>query len=187
MKKTLLAMLALGALALPAAPAGASPVRVRCGYEAVSGSGSDTFAGRLYGYGAFVAGDGSLETATVTCTMSVRGVLAYTGTFSGTGLVAGSVPVEFTAQDPREVEICEAADWGTGHYENLCYAYTDDQIPPQELYDLVDTALAPVPDWRGRTCDATRLADSAAPGWFGGLSTDGDGDVYVGAARVWDC
>lgn len=186
MKKTLLAVLALGALALPASPAGARPVRTGCGYDAVSGPGSDTFTGRLYGYGTFAADDGTPEQATLTCTMYVGGVLVSTGTFGGTGLVGGGVPVEFTARDPREVQICEAADWGSGHYDD-CYVRTDIQIPPQEPYDQLDSVLAPVPGWHDRTCDATRLADTAAPGAFGEAWTNAAGDVFVGTLQVWYC
>jgi hypothetical protein len=188
-KKTLFAMLSLGALAMPASPAVAGPIRLGCGYGAMSGPDSDTFTGRLYGYGAFVADDGRPETATIRCTMSVRGELAYTGTFTGTGLVAGSVPVEFTTQDPREVEICESADWGTGYYDDVCYVLTDDQVPAQEPFDLLDTVLAPVaPEWRDRVCDTTRLVDKHAPGVWGTFWTNEDGDVFWdGHHQFWYC
>jgi hypothetical protein len=185
MKKTLLAMLALGAVALPAAPAGAEPLRTNCGFEAISGPGSDTFAGRLYGWGVFVAADGAPENATVTCTMSVRGVLAYTGTFTGTGVVAGTVPIEFTAHDPYDVRVCESDDWGSGH-RDLCYDLPVIEVPPPVYEDALE-ALVPVPGWHDRTCDALRLADSVAPGAYGDVWTSEDGNLYVGLVQPWHC
>jgi hypothetical protein len=181
--KILAGLLALGALALPASPAVAAPVRSLCDYQAVSGPGSDMFTGRLYGIGAF----DSPDTASVTCAMYVDGVLVAEGTFTGTVLVVGSVPVEFTARSAYgTVVVCETADWGAGQTQS-CSADASSQIPPQELYDLLDAVLAPVPGWHDRTCDATRLADGAAPGWFGRAWTNADGDVFVGVNQFWYC
>jgi hypothetical protein len=137
----------------------------------------------------------------VTCWLEVNGVEAPGTRFGyvGTGVQAGVNPMTYTASNTDDVELCESVLFGdnttTG---DTCFPIDDIQIPPQVLWDAVDTVFAVVNDAEG--CNASHDECSVVcaqlprlAGTYGPVTIGPDGDVYVadplglGLNRLYDC
>ena len=182
---------------LTAAPASASHAAFEggCGYS-LSGEPTESTG---EGFEALVDAEfvvysrdlaGAPVSATVTCELAHYqpdgSARVYEFPFSGTTLVTGTGSVRLPSDlSPQDLGMCVrivfAGDDTTSH---MCAEYTSMQVPPQEVHDAVDAALAYVPGSKAAACAATA---GAAPLAAGGLLVNSDGDVYAGYQRVWDC
>jgi hypothetical protein len=205
MRRILLVVLAFGATALvvPAAHA-ASPDRLQGGCTWTSESRPDA-TGENLGYigdlSTTTDSNGTPIAATVTCWLRVNGVEAP-GTrfgYAGTGAQAGINPISFYASNTEEIDLCYSvlfADNTT--IEDACFAIDPIQIPPQVVWDTVDSVFALVDEVEG--CNASHDECSAIcprlqllAGAYGPVTIRPDGDVYVadplglGLNPVYEC
>lgn len=194
--RTLLTAVALvAAAAVPASASTDFQYAGACGYDAMTnpaGADPDRFHGALYGYAAVYSPSAPdlPVSATLTCTLAFEDGSSYVASFSGTRFLYGSEPITFTADHPFDQwEFCETIDFHDDGEppRTACYAFTMEQIPPQELYDGIDGVLALVPGSKDALCAAVRAVEPFVPDlWLTLLVTD-EGDVFVGKHHVWHC
>jgi hypothetical protein len=205
MRRILLGVLVLGAtvLAVPAAQAASPDIfHGGCTWSSDSRPGDP---GENLGYigdlSTTTTPNGAPIAATVTCWLRVNGVEAA-GTrfgYAGTGAQAGVNPISFYASNTDEIDLCYSvlvADNTT--IEDTCFAIDPIQIPPQVVWDTVDSVFALVDQVEG--CNASHDECSAIcpplqllAGTYGPLTIGPDGDVSVadplglGLNPVYDC
>lgn len=195
MTKALLAALALAAAtAAPAAAGNDSTYAGGCSYSAVTDSSwqvgqPDHYTGELDAAAVVYSPSDPAQpvTATLTCLLYVRGDLAYAESFTGTGVIAGAVPIEFDAADPDdEVTLCESMDFAddTPTYD-ICYAIVPHEIPPAAVLDALHEVVGLVPGATEALCAV--LASGAVPDLGRLVSTDDDGDLWLDERRWFDC
>jgi hypothetical protein len=111
------------------------------------------------------------------------------------GPIAGPVPVSakpttFVAHDGDVTELCTIVHWSDGDTTDSCQDSTDLQLPPQQVYDLLDS-LDSVEKANVDPVVCPILAAHA--GTYGPFFIDAQGDVYgpdllgLGIAKLWDC
>lgn len=194
MIKPLLAALAVvTATAVPASAGSDSSYEGGCGYDAMTspaGADPDVFHGVLYAQAVVYSPSDPAEpvAATITCTLSVDDGPTFVSSFSGTTVVRGGEEIAFTADHPFDLGLCESVDFHDDTpTRDVCYAYTAEQFPPQELYDALDAVLAVVPGSKGALCGAVRAAETVTPDVWGTLLVTDEGDVFLGKYQVWHC
>ena len=157
-----------------------------------------------------VIGDSSVTTdpsgaptgATVTCYIKVNGVEAA-GTrhsYSGLGVQAGSDQITFAAGPTDTVLECEDVTYADGTTEpEDCPAATQQQIPPQQVIDLLNSVFDTLNNFEIQNVDPVvcpvlvQLGAATGGGVPGVLEIHADGDVYVadplglGLNPVYDC
>ncbi len=130
--------------------------------------------------------------ATVTCTLrATGGALIAEATFTGTGVVIGSVPIEFRSDNSyyEGPWLCETVDFTSDDTptRTICHAHTSEQFPPEPLFELEDALLANVPGSKESICAALVLAGWATPDQYGGYTIGQDGTVYSYDDPLWRC
>lgn len=167
-----------------------------CGFDAVDNAhaadGEDVFHGVLYGYAVLYSPSAPAEpvSATVTCTLSFQDGSSFAASSSGTTVVYATEPIAFTADDPFDrAEFCQTVDFHDDGEppRTACFEYTTEQVPPQEVVDVVDDVLATVPGARAALCAALRTAEPFVPDVWNTVMVTDDGDLYLGRYRFWDC
>jgi hypothetical protein len=151
-----------------------------------------------------VIGDASATTdpaglptgATVTCYIRVNGVAQDQTKFSysGTGVQAGANQIVFTATDTDSVTLCEDVTYADSTTEpEVCPAATQQQIPPQQVIDLINGIFASTID--PIVCPELKALGQLTGGGVAGVITidPATGDVSVidplnlGINPVYDC
>jgi hypothetical protein len=135
-----LAATTVALLAVSAPVATARPVRSGCTFDAGASNpvvtGQDGVTGVLAGYAVF----DDQATHSLRCAVLVDGAeQSSTSTGTGTGTVLTAGPTSYTAAPGSVVQVCTEVD---GVFAD-CAQVTTSQVPPQEVYDLVDS-LPPV-------------------------------------------
>lgn len=191
---------AVAVAAVTAAPASAGPdfeYTGDCGYEAAAAPSAltgdpDTFRGVLYGYAVLYSpSDPTVQVSgTVTCTLSFADGSSFAATSSGTSFVYATEEIAFTADHPfDQAQFCQTVDFRDDGEaaRTTCYEFTAEQVPPQELRDVVDDVLATVPGSGAALCAVLRAVEPFVPDvWLGVMLTE-DGDLFVGKHRFWYC
>ena len=187
-KKILMAGLATGALAVGAPVAHAAAVQADCAFDTIAQEqvtgGQDTFTGAAFGY---AASDSPAASISVVCEVRVNGgTVASTpaGASGQASVTAGQVT--FTAADTDTVTLC--AVWTGSESGELCGATSTQQIPPQEIIDLIANSTAVLDPF---ICLALQTA--GVPGIINsttgvtGLSEDADDcDLYLNGDLLID-
>lgn len=210
-KKLTIVAMAAGALGITAPVASAAHEQVSCRFNAVTqatATGQDTWEGVAEGY---VIGNAG-ENVSVRCVVRVNGTVRA-ATDWGTGVTAATTQgrVTYTRTLTEVTQLCAqytAASHGTGVRE-ICFTTTTQQIPPQEVYDLVidplfdilidiaeqiDSAIHDVElIVDQQICDdLTALNGSYGPVEIKPGTADPNtnargGDVWVNGELFWDC
>ena len=146
-----------------------------------------------------VIGDSSVTTdaanlptgASVTCFIRVNGIAQgdTSHTYTGVGVQAGANQIVFTAGVNDTVTLCEDVTYAdtTTEPEN-CPAATQQQIPPQQVIDLLNSTVDPI------VCPQLIALGVATGGGVAGVVTiDSTGDTSIidplnlGINPVYDC
>jgi hypothetical protein len=185
-------------LAPPAHAGTASWYRGGCGFDGVRPSGltgdPTLYHGHLYARTVLYSTEAADNpvSADVTCTLrATGGALIGQATFSGTGVVTGSIPIEFRSENSYDDGpwLCETVDFTSDDTptETLCDAHTSEQFPPEYLFELEDQVLANAPGSRVAICAVLVLAGWATPDQYGGITIGQDGTVYSYDDAIWRC
>jgi hypothetical protein len=180
LKKLMLAGVAVGMMALNAPIAHAAVVRSGCGFESVSQAtvtGETTFTGTAYGYAAF----DDQASHTLRCYITVDGSeQATTPTGSGTGFVHTEGTVTYSAAEGAHVEECTEINGTTVS----CGTADEQQIPPQEVIDLLNTIFAATGLIDPTICPILASLSSVSAGL---ITPEGDVILPDPIGKVWDC
>lgn len=167
--------LALTAVALVAPPSRAEHALFGCRFnvtdENVNLGGGDRYTSVAYGY---VVSPTPWEAVSIRCYVSVDGFeRAGTNLGAGTGVAHTAGPVEYTADDTQDIDLC--AEWTAGSQDGTtCFDARTTQIPPQEVIDLAHEFA----------CLALNVAYAGVPGV---VEIRPGGDVYVLNSPVYSC
>ena len=86
-------------------------------------------------------GSGAPTGATVTCTITVNTIPQVSKSYSGNGVQAGSDQIVFTASQTDSVQLCQHVVYADGSTEDSCGDATQQQIPPQQVIDAINTVF----------------------------------------------
>lgn len=137
--------------------------------------------GTLAGYAVTPeAGGGSFS-----CRLVVNGVdVAASTPTRGERVFVSAGSVAWSAHADDDIQVCAHVDWDDGHPPyRACDRYVTNQIPPQEVVDLVNAIVSPFDDFF-LPC---LLFSSLTPGVPGVLDVTSEGDVFVAGEWLWDC
>ena len=178
MRTLALAGLAAGLVALHAPAASADHVDANCQFNAVSQAtltGADQWEGVAEGWAV-----AKHDTVTVRCVVYVNGVAtASTAPEGPTPVVAVTAGrVSYTARITDLVQLCPVVT--TSHGEQRLCGYGGEQVPPQEIVDLLIWTFGHVD--RAGCAVLAALSPGTPP-----VTIDPEGDVYVDGELWWDC
>ncbi|HVF06930.1 MAG TPA: hypothetical protein VNA20_18985 [Frankiaceae bacterium] len=179
-KRLATALLAAAALALPApaalADAPAYDCRIRFMQEDdVTGGG---YQARVVGVIAHPGGPVSIR-----CRITVNDRTVQQTYASGDHVAVAADRFTFVASDIDVVALC--ADYTSDHASGTsCDTLGSTQIPPQVVYDTLESVLAQV--WPVTDPVICGVLQAVAPG-TGPVYINGQGDVYVAGEPQWDC
>jgi hypothetical protein len=225
-RKVLLSCLTAGLLGVtaPVAHAAYPSYRGGCSYATTNNpTGSGALGGRSVWTGvvyllAFSAGDYPFllpdgGPITVACELRINGVVQgdVLGPVSGIGVVTGAAPLQFRALETDVVQLCDRVTTAGGS-GTFCADATTAQIPPQVIYDAIDTVVDTELPLVGTTRDLlvnpvlalyaelVRLGDAAACATLSALApavtalgrpdllaVDPTGDTHSGSYWLYDC
>lgn len=179
LKRIAIAALAAGALALNAPAALADQPTYDCAMPTVQ---QDELTGQSH-QGVMVVMIAHEGPVSITCRVVVQGVTQVSVSASGQGLAVGARDFSYIAETYELIQLC--ADYTSVHHSGTtCVTLGTIQIPPQIMYDTVDSVLEQVgPILDPPLCEALKLL---APG-IGPISINSQGDVYVDGQRRYDC
>jgi hypothetical protein len=188
LKKILISSLAVATLGVSAPISHAAAVTADCGFDTIAQEtvtgGQDTFTGVAYGY---AVSDTAGASISVSCEVRVNGGTAASTTPGPSGqasVTAGQVT--YTASDADTVTLC--AVWTGSESGEACGPTTTQQIPPQEVIDLIDGLLQAISDASGAVdfvlCP---ILQGLTPGIPGVVDIDAAGDVTIAGIPFWDC
>ena len=124
--------------------------------------------------------------ATVTCTVNVNGLPQVSIPGTGSGYVALHGRVQYSAGPDDVVDLCTTVDTTDPHGQKkwtiTCAPVEGSRMPSESVTDLKQEAAHLVVNPA-----ACGVLQSLFPFEYDGLRVGFDGDVYVSAARVWDC
>lgn len=178
------------AFALPVSPAAAAESGpTSCwidGIALTSGEAGepDTYSALVHLYSVVTSSSGEPVSADVSCSIWVEGVLNTVVTASGTTLVVGVAPTEFTADPLAEVDICMTVDYtsdGTPT-EDWCYEHTQMEFPASETWTFPYSVVASLPGGAEAVCAAALAAEPLVPDVWGTFGIGADGTIAVGGS-----
>lgn len=178
MRAALAALTLCAAVAQPAAAHEPSTYEGGCGFESVTqeyAGGENRFAGIAYAAVAvYSPGHGNPVSATVTCEVTVDGVVQPTATVSGsgTGLVVAAGPIAFAVDWDSQVAMCETVDFTSDATPTVrvCEEPPRIVIPPSEYPQVISLLLE-------------LFNEHVDPA----ICEQTGGDLWVGDVFVWDC
>lgn len=121
---------------------------------------------------------------TLTCFVSVNGVVVASPSFTGTGVVAGAEPFDLVADEDDYIGLCETMDYADDTPDqSICYAAIPWAFPPEEVWDFRDAVVDLAPAARDAACSVT----PSAPDVGTLLRSGDDGDLRVNGSPAYDC
>lgn len=186
---------ALTLFGTPVASAAGGPYDYAGGCDAQvtadSTAGQDMYSGMLRALAVVYSGDPARNpvSATIRCEVRVNGAPASGGvlTASGTTVLAGAAAVTYAASETQFVQVCETVDF-PGFTTQSCHGVAPVQLPPQEITDAFDNAVAIVESLVVDFVDPVvcsvlpQLAGVTDP-----VTVEPDGDVYLLGDPIWEC